>query len=447
MNYLMMQWGLALCLLSAAVAQAQTPVYFFYDPACMQQLVYEQTGTIDDLAHTDYCTNIANDKQVILRVQNDPANLNRTMMSELPVKPILCGERNYLQPAVMRDVNNNRRLAYLVVQMGQEYAVYNIHSIATLEANAQGIVYTDPTYGFNYTYGAKQSTDVLNKGKNKERTILFEQQTQTACLPTYHFKVLSRHIETPAKRLSFVNTIGLERLATAQGGVQLKTYNGIPTAELIARRCNVSPSTVFSADGAPAVTLPPAPQGLKDTIGMTLGEKRVWMARQKNRVVPTVVETTPLVVPPPATGVPLPNRNIPPNDGKGAVVQQANLLPGGIYIVQEQDNLYSISERFGVSVERLVEINGLKGFELGLNQPLKVVDDGSVPHQDRNPQIIIDNTAKTKTTVHLVEQGETLYTISKRYGIKLKDVYALNPSLTSDVIDINQAIVVGYQPL
>ena len=100
-----------------------------------------------------------------------------------------------------------------------------------------------------------------------------------------------------------------------------------------------------------------------------------------------------------------------------------------------------------MSVERLITLNNLQGYELGLNQPLKVVDDGSVPVQNRNPIVEISTDGATKTTIHVVEQGDTLYGISKRYGITLKDVYLLNPSLTSDAIDINQRIVVGYQPI
>ena len=59
---------------------AQTPLYIFYDPACMQQLEYERVNKIDDLAHTDYYTNIADDKQLVVRVQKDVANLNRKIV-------------------------------------------------------------------------------------------------------------------------------------------------------------------------------------------------------------------------------------------------------------------------------------------------------------------------------------------------------------------------------
>ena len=420
-----------------STAQAQTPVYFFYDPGCMQQLVYEKSGLISELAHTDYVASTA-DEQVILRVQNDPAQLNRKMLLELPNRPVLCGDPNYLSPALMKDINNKRRMAYVAVQVGQQYAVYNIHSVATLKANKKGITYTDPVYGFVYQTGISKIGEILNRGNNKERNVFFEKQRKTACFPTYEFKVVSRHAETPIKHFHFVNAIGMTRWYTPEGTVQLSSINGVPFGQILAQRCNQMPV----ADA----TTPEVPKVVPDTIGMTPVEKKLWMMRHsEGSVVTTPIQrpVTPVNQDPNGGTTPpsMSDPNVPPKS------TDASLLPGGIYIVQEKDNLYALSERFGISIERLVELNGLQTYELGMNQPLKVVDDGSVPHQDRNPQVVVDQAAQTKTTIHLVEQGQTLYSIAKRYGITLKDIYALNRSLTNDQIDINQRIVVGYQQL
>lgn len=440
MKHLLTYWTLCGLLATAVTVQAQAPLYFFYDPACMQQLVYEQVGQLDEQARTDYYAKVSGDAQVILRVQNDPNYVNRKIMTELPVKPILCGESNYLPDNVLKDINANRRVAYMVVQMGQQYAVYNIHSAAKWTNNQTGMVYLDPVYGFDYPYNGSRNGAVLNKGMNKERNIFYEKAFKTACLPAHELKVVSRHIETPIKHFQLVEGLGMVRLYTAQGALQLTTVNGQPLAAVIAQRCNTTAAP--TPEASPVATEAPV---LPDTVGMTAVEKRVWMTRQENRVVPSSVVGVPTTDgPPPSMGTPNGTGTTPRPQSQP---QPKNLLPGGIYIVQEQENLYTISERFGVSVERLAELNGLTTYELGLNQPLKVVDDGSVPHQERNPQVVIDPVNKTKTTMHLVEQGQTLYGISKRYGITLKDIYALNPSLMSDKIDINQPIVVGYQKL
>lgn len=439
MKHLLTYWTLFGVLVTTSIAQAQTPLYFFYDPACMQQLVYERVGQLDEQAHTDYYAKVSNDAQVILRVQNNPKYVNRKMMTELPVKPVLCGDPNYLSDNLMKEINANRRVAYVVVQMGQQYAVYNVHSVAKWTSNQKGIVYKEPMYGFNYQYKLSRNGDILNKGANKQRNIFYEKPFKTACLPAHEFKVVSRHIETPIKHLQLVEGIGVIRLYSDQGALQLTKVNGIPLTEVIAQRCNTTPA--LTPDAGPTATPEPV---LPDTVGMTAVEKRVWMMRQQNRVVTPNVVTSQPEVPPPGMARPDVAETNPQLQPQS---QLQKLLPGGIYIVQEKESLYTISERFNISVERLVELNGLTTYELGLNQPLKVVDDGSVPHKERNPQIVVDPNTKTKTTVHLVEQGQTLYGISKLYGITLKDIYALNPSLLNDQIDINQPIVVGYQKL
>lgn len=442
--------GSLLLLLGANSLKAQTPAYFFYDPACMQQMDYERVNAIEDLAHTDYYTSVTPDKQLIFRVQKDPANLNRRMVTEIPVKPYMCSDRENISPALIREINNNRRLAYMVVQMGNQYALYNIYSVATLESTAKGLKYTDPTYGFEYETAVSKAGEILNRGKNKERNIFFEAQTTTACLPTYEFKIISRHIETPIKHLTFVNQIGFQRLYTAQGALRLTHINGQAIAEVIATLCNGVPPTTAMPDVTQKVGADKP--GIPDTVGLSPVEKRLWLSRQSNGSTARKVVQQPIVTPP-SNGQPLPpNQGTPPTSANpynpSAVVNEPpQLLPGGIYIVQEKENLYNISEKFNISVERLVAINNLQGFELGLNQPLKVVDDGSVPVQSKNPLVEITDNGTTKTTIHVVEQGDTLYGISKRYGITLKDVYALNPNLMSDMIDINQRIVVGYQPI
>lgn len=446
--------GWLLLLLTGTALDAQTPVYFFYDPACMQQMDYERVNKIDDLAHTDYYTSVNPDKQLIFRVQKDPANLNRRMVAEIPVKPYMCEDRDNISPALIREINNNRRLAYMVVQMGTQYALYNVYSVGTLESGSKGLVYTDPVYGFDYETGVSKPGEILNRGKNKERNIFFEAQTNTACLPTYEFKIISRHIETPIKHLTFVNKVGFQRLYTGQGELRLTKVNGQPIATVIANLCNGSIAPMAMVDVTKkggAINK----KNLPDTAGLSPIEKKLWMARQADAgmTARSVVQEEPVkvtsgaIVPPPGQGM-LPTNNVVFVDrAANQAANTAKLLPGGIYIVQEKESLYNISEKFNISVERLMTLNNLQSFELGLNQPLKVVDDASVPVQNRNPLVEMTDNGTTQTTIHIVEQGDTLYGISKRYGITLKDVYMLNSNLTNDAIDINQRIIVGYQPI
>ena len=434
--------GWLIVVLTSTNLSAKTPVYFFYDPACMQQLEYERINTIDDLAHTDYYTSVSPSKQLIFSVHKNAANLNKKLVSEIPEKPYMCADRGNISAVLIKEINNNRRIAYMVVQVGMQYALYPIYSIASLEQTGKGLVYTDPTYGFHYETNVSKPGEILNHGVNKERNVFFEAKTTTACLPTYEFKIISRHIETPIKHLTLVQGLGFQRLHTTIGELRLTRVDGMPVAEVVARLCNSNAvslvATTNSNDGGTTSAV------ISDTVGLSPVEKKLWASRQNANTTPRQNYVKPVSMGQegaPAQGVPTGGYNNNPPTAT------ANLLPGGIYIVQEKETLYTLSEKFGVSVERLMAINNLQGFELGLNQPLKVIDDGSVPVQSKNPLVEITDNGTTKTTIHVVEQGDTLYSISKQYGITLRDVYKLNSNLTNEDIDINQRIIVGYQPI
>lgn len=418
---------IACWLLTTIMVMAQSSVYFFYDPACMQKFDYEKINQYNSPIYTDYYISTSNETKAIFRVQK----MRKTVVSEIPVKPFMCEDRARISTALIKEVNANRKMAYIVVEIDGKYALHEVRSISKLTENATGVVYEDPMYGFKYDYTNSKTGEILNKKNHKERNIFFENKGQLGCLPKHTFKIVSRHIETPIKHLDLVQGLGVQRLYTTQGELRLKTINDRPIQDFMAQKCQ---SEVL--DGTLTVEEPKDnTQGdvtVVDTVGMSVLDKKLWLSKLQTRGL-TARSATPIAT---ATTT---QEKLPVTE----VVQK--LLPGGIYLVKEKENLYTISEKFGVSVHRLVEINNLDGYELGLNQALKVVDDGSIPKQSRNPLTKIDEVNKTKTIIHVVEQGQTLYSISKLYGLELKDIYNLNKDLTDSQIDINQRLVVGYE--
>lgn len=445
-NYI--TYTLAFLMLATIGVSAQSDVYFFYDPACVQKFDYERINSFQDVAYVDYYISTSNDTKAIFRVEKDQSNqmVSPRIVSEIPVKPFMCEDRKKISGALIKEVNANRRVAYMVVETAGNYALNRISSISTLTENESGIVYNDPMYSFKYDYVVSKEGEILNKKNHKERNIFFEEKKNAVCLDNYQFKIVSRHIETPIKHLNLVSTVGVLRVHTTQGELRLKTINNVPVSKFIAQRCNntLGIENVVDVQNPSAIASTKAP-AIQDTIGMSMVDKRLWLSRQKTKGF-TARSIKPIHTPEePAGG------NLPDDQGTSSSTVEASvkeeLLPGGIYVVKEKENLYTISEKFGISIHRLVEINKLDGYSLVLNQALKVVDDGSIPTQSRNPLVKVDKVNKLKTTIHVVEQGQTLYEISKLYGLKLADIYDLNKQLTDHQIDINQQLVVGYEKL
>jgi LysM repeat protein/ABC-type branched-subunit amino acid transport system substrate-binding protein len=92
-----------------------------------------------------------------------------------------------------------------------------------------------------------------------------------------------------------------------------------------------------------------------------------------------------------------------------------------IYKVESKNTLYSISKRFNVDQETLIQEN-------------PEIKDGLKPGQELKIPVIgetnqADNTSvqsKENYITHKVEQGQTLYAISKLYNVKIEDIATLN---------------------
>ena len=82
------------------------------------------------------------------------------------------------------------------------------------------------------------------------------------------------------------------------------------------------------------------------------------------------------------------------------------------YTVKPGDTLYGISNQFGVSVTELAKLNNIKGSLLNVGQVLKIPTNTGT-----NPNNMF---------MYTVKQGDTLYGISKKYGISVDEIMKLN---------------------
>lgn len=96
-----------------------------------------------------------------------------------------------------------------------------------------------------------------------------------------------------------------------------------------------------------------------------------------------------------------------------------------IHQVEEDETLYSIARRYGGSVAGIVKHNDLEDNHIDIGQIIQVL----VEKKDD-----VSNVAEqTPTGVHVVEKGETLYSISKQYEVKLRDLRDWNNLDNNDI--------------
>lgn len=118
------------------------------------------------------------------------------------------------------------------------------------------------------------------------------------------------------------------------------------------------------------------------------------------------------------------------------------------YTVKPGDSLYRISKSFGVSVEAIKRTNHLEGDRIWPKQILRIPTEdlrreGKVAKKDKRKE------SKSSEGIHkefyremepyVVQKGENLYSISKKYGVSIEEVKRIN-HLSSTVLKVGQVL-------
>jgi len=107
------------------------------------------------------------------------------------------------------------------------------------------------------------------------------------------------------------------------------------------------------------------------------------------------------------------------------LIPSAEEVPGDIYIVQAGDSLWSISNRYGLTVDELKRMNNLISNNLSIGQRLVVK--GSVPSEPMD-----ENT-------YVVKSGDSLYQIARTFGVSVDELMNYN-NLTSNLLSVGQVL-------
>lgn len=83
-----------------------------------------------------------------------------------------------------------------------------------------------------------------------------------------------------------------------------------------------------------------------------------------------------------------------------------------LYIVKKSDTLYSIAKKFNTTVNDLIKLNNLNSTILNIGQELIITE------QNDNPN--------SETTIYIVQKGDSLWSISKKFNTTVDELINLN---------------------
>ena len=94
-----------------------------------------------------------------------------------------------------------------------------------------------------------------------------------------------------------------------------------------------------------------------------------------------------------------------------------------IYVVKKGDSLYSIASKYNTTVDEIKRLNNLKTNNLSIGQILNIP--------------AIKSTDSTQT--YIVQSGDSLYSISKKFNISIDELKKIN-NLTNNTLQIGQVL-------
>lgn len=114
------------------------------------------------------------------------------------------------------------------------------------------------------------------------------------------------------------------------------------------------------------------------------------------------------------------------------------------HIVRQGETLFSISRQYSITVNQLREWNNLRGNQISIGQRLVVSPSGQAPTPQTptpTPQQPPSSPDDATTIRHQVRAGETLFSLSRRYGVTVNDIRSWN-NLSSNLLEVGQVLTI-----
>ncbi len=117
-------------------------------------------------------------------------------------------------------------------------------------------------------------------------------------------------------------------------------------------------------------------------------------------------------------------------------------VPYYIHLVKKGETAYSISKAYNITLEELNKENPPAVYGLKEGQALRLPVRETAPAAATQPIPVQTPRDESKYQYHHLQPGQTVYSLSKLYGVSENDIIAANPGIEISRLPVNSEIAI-----
>ncbi len=508
--------GLFFCIASFA---AEKDLYLMYDASCMDKYTYKlNKRDANGLSSSEYYTyqvKINDNERVIFNVGKEGSNIIDYKPSDVK----RCGEV-VISESFTRKINSKDLKLFLVKKLATgKHKIVAVHSADYFFTTDAEMGYANKYFSFSYNYSTKNKSNLATK--DSKGKVYFRSRSDETCPSEYSFRRTPPKNHDPYSDFILVPDVGLVQKKTgldaAQANanvLQLDQINDIPLAQYMDAVCNgyvqyltketknnkPTGTTVTALEGGkpsttttrpsttvyPSTTVTSSPSYTSPTYTSSTisvcghlykdldrgslyynrntgglaneecgGIRYVQGVMMSNSYTPPAPTRTPVIVreepvrvvtaPAPAPPKKEYEPYVPPvkeeytsrGTSECGTVGDANH-----HVVRKSETLYRISKMYGISINQIKAWNGLRNNIIKPCSRLRITAPAMAARGAATPLAKPIPYEKTNACYHVVQKGETLYSIATRNGFTVERLKDMN-GMKSNTISAGQKLTVN----
>lgn len=444
----------SIAILLMTKVEAQDAIYVHHDEAYMDKYQYKVENLSSYDYHMAYHIYTSATEKIILNIS---MNSYRAVSTTTLKKTKEIKEINW-NTSLIHEINNNLTNLHLVFKEGNTNQQYKVSSAIYVQESENKLMYAGPYY--SYTFDKKKTynpAEDLEAGKfpiYDEAIYMHSADVDDIrCIKQFSFiKIIkqthpknsftmianddftklktSEIYETSQSALSidYLENIGIVEERTKNGSIKLMAINNQRIEDYITLLCQPKTTETNSTNNS-GLNFKTREDNTEKSGALTLNIPEEYgnetsTNTSKNEPEYELIYTM------------IDDEIIPPilkakviSDSKGAT---------NVHIVDNGETLYSISRKYNISVKELQTLNNIGDEGIYVTQKIILSKTSQIPNTYGVPTITSTN---KPSLIHVVDNGETLYSIARKYAVSVKDLENLN-NIPETGIFVTQELII-----